>query len=90
MNKKELIKQISQDSGLKKSEVAKILSAMPRSIAEALAKNEKVKISGFGTFSLSKRKARIGINPRTKEKINIHSSVSAHFKASGKFKKQIK
>ena len=89
LNKKELIRQISDGSGLKTKDVAKIIATMPISIAQVLAKNKKVTLSGFGTFSLSKRKSRIGINPRTKEKINIQASVSAHFKPSKKFKERI-
>jgi nucleoid DNA-binding protein len=89
LNKKEFIANISKSSGLNKKEIARIISSMPKSLAEVLINNEKVTISGFGTFRLSKRKSRIGTNPRTKEKINLPASVSVNFKPSGKFKNQI-
>jgi DNA-binding protein HU-beta len=90
LNKKELITQIAHASGLKKKEVAKILAAFMENIAECLAKGEKVVLRGFGTFRLLKRKARVGINPRTKEKINLPPSVTARFQPAKKLKEQVK
>lgn len=90
MNKKELIAKIAQKSGLKKGEVEKLLSSFSESVTESLSKGEKVTISGFGTFVISQRKARIGINPQTKQKIQIPATATAHFRSSKKLKDQIK
>ena len=89
MNKKELISAVSKDSGLSRDEVKKLLFAFSQSVAESLSKNEKVTISGFGSFVPSKRKARIGINPRTQEKINIPASKTASFRPSKYLKAKI-
>ena len=90
MNKNELIAKIAQESGLKKGEVKRLLAAFSTSIADSLSKGERVKISGFGSFVLSERKSRMGINPKTKEKMNIPPSVTARFKPSKQLKEQIK
>ncbi len=71
MNKTELINAIAENAGLNKADAKKALDATVNAIADALKKGDKVALVGFGTFSVSERPARTGINPRTKEQITI-------------------
>lgn len=82
MNKTELVNAIAEKSGLSKSDSKKALDAAVEAIAEALKKNDKVALVGFGTFSVSERPERQGINPSTKETITIAAKKVAKFKAS--------
>ena len=81
MNKTELIEKIAASAGLSKADAKKALEATVASIKDSLAKGEKVSLVGFGTFSVSERPAREGINPTTKEKIQIAAKKVAKFKA---------
>lgn len=91
MNKAQLIEVISQKSGLDRPKVRQILQAMEKTIAENLAKGEKVTISGFGTFTLSHRSARTGTSPQDpKKKIEIGASTVPHFRAGEALKRRIK
>lgn len=80
MNKSELINAMAAESGLTKVDSKKALEAFMVSITNSLKKEEKVSLVGFGTFSVLKKGARIGINPSTKEKINIPAKKVAKFK----------
>ncbi|MCE1246318.1 MAG: HU family DNA-binding protein [Firmicutes bacterium] len=71
MNKDELIGRIAQNSTLTKSQIRQVVEDTFSYIAEALAEGDKFKMSGFGAFSVRKRAARKGSNPRTGEKIFI-------------------
>ena len=81
MNKTELVKKISEKSGLTQAEGKKALEATLETIKEALAAGEAVSLIGFGTFSVAERPARQGINPRTKETIEIAAKKVAKVKA---------
>ncbi|MDE5948809.1 MAG: HU family DNA-binding protein [Prevotella sp.] len=81
MNKTELIEKIAAGSGLAKSDAKKALDATVAALKEALIAGDKVALVGFGTFSVSERPAREGINPATKEKIQIAAKKVAKFKA---------
>ena len=81
MNKSELIEKIAANAGLTKAESKKALDATLAAIKDALAADEKVALVGFGTFAVSERPAREGINPATKEKIQIAAKKVAKFKA---------
>ena len=80
MNKSELIDKIAA-AGLSKADSKKALDATTAAIKDALAAGDKVQLVGFGTFSVAERPAREGINPLTKEKINIAAKKVAKFKA---------
>lgn len=80
MNKNELISEIASTSGLTKVDARKALDATIESITKALAKGDKVSLVGFGTFSVSERAARQGINPSTKQTIHIPAKKVAKFK----------
>jgi DNA-binding protein HU-beta len=81
MNKSELIDKIAAGAGLTKADAKKALDATTAAIKEALVAGEKVQLIGFGTFSVNERPAREGINPATKEKIQIAAKKVAKFKA---------
>jgi DNA-binding protein HU-beta len=74
MTKADLVEKIASDAGLSKADAQRALDAMIENIKKALKKNQKVTLVGFGTFSVSKRKARKGRNPRTGEEIKIPAS----------------
>ena len=86
MNKTQLVASISEKSGLSKKESEKALSAFTESIVEALQNGDKVSLVGFGTFDVRHRAARQGLNPRTKEPIEITASNAPAFKAGKAFK----
>jgi DNA-binding protein HU-beta len=81
MNKTELVSAVAEKSGLSKVDAKKALDATLEVIAGEVKKGEKVVLIGFGTFSVSERSARQGINPRTKEAIKIPAKKAAKFKA---------
>lgn len=81
MNKTELIEKIAAGAGIPKAEAKKALDATVEAIKAALAEGDKVQLVGFGTFAVSERAAREGVNPATKEKITIAAKKVAKFKA---------
>lgn len=81
MNKTELINAIAENAGLSKADSKKALDATIHAISEALKQGDKIALIGFGTFSVTERPARTGINPRTKEHITIAAKKIAKFKA---------
>lgn len=81
MNKTELIEKIAAGSGLTKADSKKALDATLTAVKEALVAGDKIALVGFGTFSVNERPAREGINPLTKEKIQIAAKKVAKFKA---------
>ena len=85
MNKTELIDKIAQGAGLTKSDAKKALEATVNAIKAALVAGDKVQLVGFGTFAVSKKPAREGINPATKQKIKIAAKKVAKFKAGAEF-----
>lgn len=81
MNKTELIEKIAVGADLSKGDAKKALEATIEAIKNALVEGDKVQLIGFGTFSVNERPAREGINPATKEKIQIAAKKVAKFKA---------
>ena len=86
MNKTELIDSISEKTELTKADAEKAVSAFFETVAEALAKGEKVQLLGFGTFESKVRAARVGRNPVTGELIDIPETRIASFKAGKRLK----
>ena len=82
MNKTELIAVASQAVGMTKKDTERVLNAALDAITAALVSGEKVQLSGFGTFELKEREARVGRNPHTKESIEIPATTVPVFKAS--------
>lgn len=80
MNKAELINAIAVESGLSKADAKKALDATIKAVSDVLIAGDKISLIGFGTFSVSERGERQGINPRTKEAIKIEAKKVAKFK----------
>ena len=81
MTKTELIAAVAEKAGLTKKDTDRVVAATFETIAQALADGDKVQVSGFGIFDTKKREARTGLNPRTKETIQIPASTQPVFKA---------
>jgi len=81
MNKAELIAAVAERSELTKKEAESAINALISVITEALARNEKVQLVGFGTFEVRERAERKWRNPQTKEEIIIPASKAPVFKA---------
>lgn len=81
MNKSELINAVAEKTNLTKREAEAVVNGVFDSIAEALAKGEKVQVVGFGTFETHTRAARPGRNPQNGEQITIPETRVPAFKA---------
>ncbi|QNE30724.1 HU family DNA-binding protein [Sphingomonas sp. NBWT7] len=81
MNKQELIAAVATVSGLAKGDASRAVEAVFDTIGAQLKKGEEVRLVGFGTFAVSKRKASTGRNPRTGEPMSIKASSQPKFKA---------
>lgn len=81
MNKQDLIVAVADAAELPRSKAADVVDAVFGAIEASLKKKQDVRLVGFGTFSLSKRKAGVGRNPRTGEEIKIPASTTVRFKA---------
>lgn len=89
MNKSELIAFVSQKSGLTTAESSKAVEAVFGAVKDALSKEDEVRLVGFGTFSVGKREAREGRNPRTGETIKIAATKVARFKPGKELKEAV-
>jgi DNA-binding protein HU-beta len=90
MTKAELIESVASKVDLPRAVAERAVNTMFEDIVEALKQGDKVNVSGFGTFSVSTRKARIGRNPKTGESIEIAASRAAKFKAGKTLKDCLK
>ena len=81
MNKTELVAAIAERTELTKKDADQALKAFIDVVGDELSKGEKIQLAGFGTFEVTERAARDGINPRTKETIHIPASKAPKFKA---------
>ncbi len=81
MNKGDLIDKIAEKASLKKAEATAALNATLEAITEALKDGEKITLVGFGSFDVTYRAARKGINPSTQKEIKIGDKVTVKFKA---------
>lgn len=86
MNKTEFIAAIAEEAGLSKTDAAKAVKAFTDVVVEEMKKGEKIQLVGFGTFEVSNRPERQGINPATKEKITIAAANVPKFKAGAALK----
>ena len=80
MNKSQIIESVQKETGLKKKDAEAAVNAVFASIENALVSGDKVQLVGFGTFAVSERGERTGINPATKESITIPAKKIAKFK----------
>lgn len=81
MNKQDLINKMSTEAGITKEQARSALQAYEHGVTEALVNGESVQMVGFGTFSVSERKARTGRNPKTGEPVEIPAKTVVKFKA---------
>jgi nucleoid DNA-binding protein len=89
MNKKDISEILAEKADLQKGKAAEVVNLVFEILAEGLVKYDAVAISGFGTFKKKERKARKGINPKTKESINIAASTSIGFKQASAMKETL-
>jgi DNA-binding protein HU-beta len=90
MTKAELIASIGKEAKISKASAEKALNAFSNTVTKALKKGDKLTLTGFGTFSVTKRKARIGRNPQTGKEIKIPATKVAKFKAGNLLKSAVK
>ena len=81
MNKNDLISAVATSSGLSRGDATKAVEGVFDAISDALKKGDEVRLVGFGTFSVARRKASTGRNPRTGEAMEIKASNQPKFKA---------
>ncbi len=81
MNKNDLIAAVASRAGLSKADAAKAVDGITSSITSALQGGTEVRLVGFGSFSVRHRKATMGRNPRTGERIQIAARNVAKFKS---------
>lgn len=84
MTKKDLVDQVAEMSELTKVEANKAVAAIIQAIEDSLVNGDSVKLLGFGTFSVTKRAAREGMNPSNGKKIKIPAKKIAKFKPGSK------
>ena len=89
MNKAELIAAVGDKSEMTKKDAEKAVNAVFEVIGETLSKQEKIQITGFGTFDVRQRAARKGRNPLTNEEIMIPASKAPVFKAGKGLKETV-
>lgn len=89
MTKLEFVDAIAAKSGLTKADSSRAVEAFISVVTEGLKKGEKITLTGFGTYSVSKRAARDGRNPRTGEVVKIPARNSVSFKAGSKLKDSV-
>ena len=82
MNKTELITLTAQNAGMTRKDTERVINAAIDAITAALVNGDKVQLSGFGSFEVKAREARIGRNPHTKEAVEIPATKVPTFKAS--------
>jgi DNA-binding protein HU-beta len=86
MTKKEIVAKAADAAGISKSKTEVVMNSMLKEISGALKRGKKVTFVGFGTFYVTKRKARMGRNPRTGKAIQIPASKLPKFKAGKSLK----
>ncbi len=90
MTKAELVAVMGKEAKVSKAAAEKALNVFTGSVIKALKKGDKLTLTGFGTFSVAKRKARIGRNPQTGKEIKIAATRVAKFKAGNLLKGAVK
>ena len=89
MNKAELIEVIAKSADCTKTQAGEALDGFCNAVTAALKKGDKVTLVGFGTFSVSKRAARIGRNPQTGKEIKIAAKNVIRFKAGAELSSKV-
>ena len=89
MTKSDLVNYMAEETGLTKADATRAIDATFAEITKALANGDKVPLVGFGTFSVSKRAAREGRNPKTGETVQIAARNAVSFKAGSALKDSV-
>ena len=89
MTKSDLIELLASKADVPRPRAEELLNFVLDDVTQALKRGEKVNISGFGTFTVSNRKARTGRNPKTGEPIEIPATRSAKFRAGKVLKESL-
>ncbi|AMW35664.1 HU family DNA-binding protein [Haematospirillum jordaniae] len=89
MNKSELIAAVAETSGLSKNDAGRAIDGIFSTITSSLKKGDEVRLVGFGTFSISRRAATEGRNPRTGDVIKIPASKQPKFRAGKGLKEAV-
>jgi DNA-binding protein HU-beta len=90
MTKEDMVAKIAGEIGVSKAKAARALNAVLGGITTSLQRGEKVTFVGFGTFTVARRAARMGRNPRTGAVINIPAATVPRFKPGSKLKSAVK
>lgn len=89
MTKADLVRMISAETGIIRKDVALAVDAFLDSVKDSMKDGKHIEIRGFGTFKLKERKARIGRNPKTDEKVKVPARIVPTFKFSRAFKEEV-
>ena len=89
MNKSQLIEAVASDSGLTKVDSSRAIESLLDTVSRTLKKGDEVAITGFGKFSVVKRAARQGVNPRTGERVKIKASKAPKFSPGATLKQAV-
>jgi len=90
MTTKELVEDLSKRTDMPATKIIKVLKEFENVVCDSLGRGKKVMVSGFGTFDLSKRKAREGVSPQTGARIKIAAMTLPHFRPGERLKKAVK
>jgi DNA-binding protein HU-beta len=90
MTKEQMIERMAAEAGITKAQATRAMKSMITNITKSLKKGNKVTFVGFGSFDVSKRKARTGRNPRTGAEIRIPAAKVPKFKAGKALKDAVK
>lgn len=90
MTKAELIARVAKECKIPKATAERALNSVTNNISKCLKKKDKITLTGFGTFQVSKRRARTGRNPQTGALINIKAANVPKFKAGKQLKQSIR
>ena len=90
MTKQEFIQKVAQKSGLTTRDAGKAVDAVLDTLTDALKRRETVAFTGFGKFTAQDRAARMGVNPRTSERVEIAATTVPKFSAGSQLKAALK
>jgi DNA-binding protein HU-beta len=90
MQKTDFIARVADESGVSKKTARQVIETALEVIANNLAQDEKVVLSGFGTFEMRQRRERRGVNPQTRQAMTIPASKSPGFSASNNLKETVR
>ena len=90
MTKAELVATVAKEAKISKASAEKAVNALTNAVMKALKKGDKLTLTGFGTFSVAKRRARTGRNPQSGKEIKIPATKVAKFKPGNLLKSAVK